>query len=129
MLKTFRVFSRAVNKRGYTVGITQNVKAENVQAAISTVINKSAKADLSGVIIHAVHEIKGGAVMQQMTLAEASLQAQQVEVISRMIEHMIERHHEEIDDHDLSVIAGLIKQLSSNVAVWLMTEEEKRGEQ
>ncbi|HGF2651761.1 TPA: hypothetical protein ACGAFY_005158, partial [Escherichia coli] len=63
------------------------------------------------------------------TLAEASLQAQQVEVISRMIERMIERNHEEIDDHDLSVIAGLIKQLSSNVAVWLMTEEEKRGEQ
>ncbi|EKC0352121.1 hypothetical protein OOS02_003595 [Escherichia coli] len=126
MLKTFRVFSRAVNKRGYTVGITQNVKAENVQAAISTVINKSAKAGLSGVIIHSVHEIKGGgAVMQEMTLAEASLQAQQVEVISRMIE----RNHEEIDDHDLSVIAGLIKQLSSNVAVWLMTEEEKRGEQ
>lgn len=59
MLKTFRVFSRAVNKRGYTIGITQNVKAENVQAAISTVINKSAKAGLSGVIIHAVHEIKG----------------------------------------------------------------------
>ncbi len=50
--------------------------------------------------------------MQQITLAEASLQAQQVEVISRMIE----RNHEEIDDHDLSVIAGLIKQLSSNVA-------------
>ncbi|EIV8277323.1 hypothetical protein ABGC51_004048 [Escherichia coli] len=67
--------------------------------------------------------------MQQMTLAEASLQAQQVEVISRMIERMIERNHEEIDDHDLPVIAGLIKQLSSNVAVWLMTEEEKRGEQ
>ncbi|EEC8910612.1 TPA: hypothetical protein KC759_005175 [Escherichia coli O146] len=67
--------------------------------------------------------------MQEMTLAEASLQAQQVEVISRMIERMIERNHEEIDDHDLSVIAGLIKQLSSNVAVWLMTEEEKRGEQ
>ncbi|EEQ9381606.1 hypothetical protein FIF84_005237 [Escherichia coli] len=67
--------------------------------------------------------------MQQITLAEASLQAQQVEVISRMIERMIERNHEEIDDHDLSVIAGLIKQLSSNVAVWLMTEEEKRGEQ
>ncbi|EFF4802813.1 hypothetical protein R8037_004155, partial [Escherichia coli] len=64
-----------------------------------------------------------------ITLAEASLQAQQVEVISRMIERMIERNHEEIDDHDLSVIAGLIKQLSSNVAVWLMTEEEKRGEQ
>ncbi|ENR9046709.1 hypothetical protein ACEX52_004934, partial [Escherichia coli] len=55
--------------------------------------------------------------------------AQQIEVISRMIERMIERNHEEIDDHDLSVIAGLIKQLSSNVAVWLMTEEEKRGEQ
>ncbi|EFI6017678.1 hypothetical protein ACQYWF_000235 [Escherichia coli] len=67
--------------------------------------------------------------MQEMTLAEASLQAQQVEVISRMIERMIARNHEEIDDHDLSVIAGLIKQLSSNVAVWLMTEEEKRGEQ
>ncbi|EEC8145011.1 hypothetical protein EFV10_12245 [Escherichia coli] len=67
--------------------------------------------------------------MQEITLAEASLQAQQVEVISRMIERMIERNHEEIDDHDLSVIAGLIKQLSSNVAVWLMTEEEKRGEQ
>ncbi|EGJ9167511.1 hypothetical protein IOC09_003078 [Escherichia coli] len=67
--------------------------------------------------------------MQQITLAEASLQAQQIEVISRMIERMIERNHEEIDDHDLSVIAGLIKQLSSNVAVWLMTEEEKRGEQ
>ncbi|EJT7283109.1 hypothetical protein PKO76_005272, partial [Escherichia coli] len=64
-----------------------------------------------------------------MTLAEASLKAQQIEVISRMIERMIERNHEEIDDHDLSVIAGLIKQLSSNVAVWLMTEEEKRGEQ
>ncbi|EMK8231925.1 TPA: hypothetical protein ACHJTD_004852 [Escherichia coli] len=62
--------------------------------------------------------------MQEITLAEASLQAQQVEVISRMIERMIERNHEEIDDHDLSVIAGLIKQLSSNVAVWLMTEEE-----
>ena len=59
MLKPFRVFSRAVNNRGYTVGITQNVKAENVQAAISTVINKSAKAGLSGVIIHAVHEING----------------------------------------------------------------------
>ncbi|EER9147952.1 hypothetical protein C3U77_005242 [Escherichia coli] len=58
MLKTFRVFSRAVNKRGYTVGITQNVKAENVQAAISTVIDKAVKAGLSGVIIHAVHEIK-----------------------------------------------------------------------
>lgn len=41
--------------------------------------------------------------MQEMTLAEASLQAQQVEVISRMIERMIERNHEEIDDHDLSV--------------------------
>ncbi|ENC8499091.1 hypothetical protein ABK513_003046 [Escherichia coli] len=67
--------------------------------------------------------------MQEITLAEASLQAQQVEVISRMIERMIEHNHEEIDDHDLSVIAGLIKQLSSNVAVWLMTEEEKRGEQ
>ncbi|EEC7245156.1 hypothetical protein ACI28F_005245 [Escherichia coli] len=67
--------------------------------------------------------------MQEMTLAEASLKAQQIEVISRMIERMIERNHEEIDDHDLSVIAGLIKQLSSNVAVWLMTEEEKRGEQ
>ncbi|EMQ9343625.1 hypothetical protein WI367_004312 [Escherichia coli] len=67
--------------------------------------------------------------MQQITLAEASLQAQQVEVISRMIERMIERNHEEIDDHDLSVIAGLIKQLSSNVAVWLMAEEDKRGEQ
>ncbi|EFA1041058.1 hypothetical protein DC373_001318 [Escherichia coli] len=67
--------------------------------------------------------------MQEITLAEASLQAQQVEVISRMIERMIERNHEEIDDHDLSVIAGLIKQLSSNVAVRLMTEEEKRGEQ
>ncbi|MCV0730381.1 hypothetical protein MLI38_018740, partial [Escherichia coli] len=26
MLKTFRVFSRAVNKRGHTIGITQNVK-------------------------------------------------------------------------------------------------------
>ncbi|EPE5354272.1 TPA: hypothetical protein ACNK0J_000739 [Escherichia coli] len=67
--------------------------------------------------------------MQEMTLAEASLKAQQIEVISRMIERMIERNHEEIDDHDLSVIAGLIKQLSSNVAVWLMTAEEKRGEQ
>ncbi|EOU7455364.1 hypothetical protein ACOD8S_005385 [Escherichia coli] len=67
--------------------------------------------------------------MQEITLAEASLQAQQVEVISRMIELMIERNHEEIDDHDLSVIAGLIKQLSANVAVWLMTEEEKRAEQ
>ncbi|EPY8185518.1 hypothetical protein ACXG2U_002782 [Escherichia coli] len=67
--------------------------------------------------------------MQEMTLAEASLQAQQVEVISRMIERMIERNHEEIDDHDLSVIAGLIKQLSANVAVWLMTEKEKRAEQ
>ncbi|EEQ1778400.1 hypothetical protein [Escherichia coli] len=67
--------------------------------------------------------------MQEITLAEASLQAQQVEVISRMIERMIERNHEEIDDHDLSVIAGLIKQLSANVAVWLMTEEEKRAEQ
>ena len=67
--------------------------------------------------------------MQEITLAEASLKAQQVEVISRMIERMIERNHEEIDDHDLSVIAGLIKQLSANVAVWLMTEEEKRGEQ
>ncbi|EMK4146584.1 hypothetical protein V8286_004261 [Escherichia coli] len=67
--------------------------------------------------------------MQEMTLAEASLQAQQVEVISRMIERMIERNHEEIDDHDLSVIAGLIKQLSANVAVLLMTEEEKRAEQ
>lgn len=62
--------------------------------------------------------------MQEITLAEASLKAQQVEVISRMIERMIERNHEEIDDHDLSVIAGLIKQLSANVAVWLMTEEE-----
>ncbi|EMA7805401.1 hypothetical protein ACO3RA_003842 [Escherichia coli] len=51
MLKTFRVFSRAVNKRGHTVGITQNVKAENVQAAISTVIDKAVKAGLSGVII------------------------------------------------------------------------------
>ncbi|EKP3243721.1 hypothetical protein P3K25_005519 [Escherichia coli] len=67
--------------------------------------------------------------MQEITLAEASLQAQQVEVISRMIERMIERNHEEIDDHNLSVIAGLIKQLSANVAVWLMTEEEKRAEQ
>ncbi|MEF9800638.1 hypothetical protein RBH38_28130, partial [Escherichia coli] len=26
MLKTFRVFSRAVNKCGHTIGITQNVK-------------------------------------------------------------------------------------------------------
>ncbi|HFG3152942.1 TPA: hypothetical protein ACGGIW_002333 [Escherichia coli] len=67
--------------------------------------------------------------MQEITLAEASLKAQQVEVISRMIERMIERNHEEIGDHDLSVIAGLIKQLSANVAVWLMTEEEKRAEQ
>ena len=54
--------------------------------------------------------------MQEITLAEASLKAQQVEVISRMIERMIERNHEEIDDHDLSVIAGLIKQLSAKRA-------------
>lgn len=54
MLKTFRVFSRAVNKRGYTIGITQDVKAANVQTAISTIINKSAKAGLSGVMIHSV---------------------------------------------------------------------------
>ena len=67
--------------------------------------------------------------MQEITLAEASLKAQQVEVISRMIERMIERNHEEINDHDLSVIAGLIKQLSANMAVWIMTEEEKRAEQ
>ena len=33
--------------------------------------------------------------MQEITLAEASLKAQQVEVISRMIERMIERNHEE----------------------------------
>ncbi|HFO5319181.1 TPA: hypothetical protein ACHJ8U_005163, partial [Escherichia coli] len=56
MLKTFRVFSRAVNKRGYTVGITQNVKAVNMQAAIDSVISNSGKAGLSHVIIAAVHE-------------------------------------------------------------------------
>lgn len=60
MLKTFRVFSRAVNKRGYTVGITQNVKAVNMQAAIDSVISNSGKAGLSHVIIAAVHELKGG---------------------------------------------------------------------
>ncbi|MBL6372934.1 hypothetical protein [Escherichia coli] len=59
MLKTFRVFSRAVNKRGYTVGITQNVKAVNMQAAIDSVISNSGKAGLSHVIIAAVHELKG----------------------------------------------------------------------
>lgn len=62
MLKTFRVFSRAVNKRGYTVGITQNVKAVNMQAAIDSVISNSGKAGLSHVIIAAVHELKGGGI-------------------------------------------------------------------
>ncbi|HCB9920156.1 TPA: hypothetical protein M2R06_004988, partial [Escherichia coli] len=86
MLKTFRVFSRAVNKRGYTVGITQNVKAVNMQAAIDSVISNSGKAGLSHVIIAAVHELKGGALMKEITLHEAAERAHQTEIICRLLE-------------------------------------------
>ncbi|EGJ9167766.1 hypothetical protein IOC09_003347 [Escherichia coli] len=60
--------------------------------------------------------------MQEISLEEASLKAQQVEVIIRMIE----RYNEEMDNNDIFVIAGLLKKLSGDVAVWLITEESTR---
>ncbi|BDE55468.1 hypothetical protein ACM3EB_004399 [Escherichia coli] len=58
MLKTFRVFARAVNLLGHTIGITQNVKAVNVQTAIAAVRSESSEYGLSQVIISAVYELK-----------------------------------------------------------------------
>ena len=58
MLKTVRVFARAVNPRGHTIGITQNVKAVNVQTAIAVVRSESSEYGLSQVIISAVYELK-----------------------------------------------------------------------
>ncbi|MBB7851698.1 hypothetical protein HEL69_016435 [Escherichia coli] len=62
--------------------------------------------------------------MQEISLEEALLKVQQVEVIIRMIE----RYNEEMDNNNIFVIAGLLKKLSGDVASWLITEE-RRGEQ
>ena len=58
MLKTFRVFARAVNPIGHTIGVAQNVKAVNVQTAIAAVRSESSEYGLSQVIISAVYELK-----------------------------------------------------------------------
>ncbi|ELE10486.1 hypothetical protein SK73_01606 [Escherichia coli] len=58
VLKTFRVFARAVNPLGHTIGIAQNVKAVNVQTAIAAVRSESSEYGLSQVIISAVYELK-----------------------------------------------------------------------
>ena len=58
MLKTFRVFARAVNPLGPTSGIAQNVKAVNVQTAIAAVRSESSEYGLSQVIISEVYELK-----------------------------------------------------------------------
>ncbi|EHB8338052.1 hypothetical protein JV532_003617 [Escherichia coli] len=62
--------------------------------------------------------------MQEISLEEALLKVQQVEVIIRMIE----RYNEEMDNNNIFVIAGLLKKLSGDVVSWLITEE-RRGEQ
>ncbi|HDT1896719.1 hypothetical protein BZL31_27435 [Escherichia coli] len=58
MLKTFRVFARAVNPLGHTIDIAQNVKAVNVQTAIAAVRSESSEYGLSQVIISEVYELK-----------------------------------------------------------------------
>ncbi|EMD4906406.1 hypothetical protein VQ404_005081, partial [Escherichia coli] len=50
--------ARAVNPLGHTIGITQNVKAVNVQTAIAAVRSESSEYGLSQVIISAVYELK-----------------------------------------------------------------------
>ena len=58
MNKSFRVFARAVNPCGRTIGITQDVKTVSIRQAISTVIRESTEYGLSRVIISAVRELK-----------------------------------------------------------------------
>ncbi|EIX4510166.1 hypothetical protein MKI77_004149 [Escherichia coli] len=58
MLKTFRVFARAVNGRGYTIGITQNVSAVNVKQAIEKVKRESQSAGLEEVRISTVYQVR-----------------------------------------------------------------------
>lgn len=58
MLKTFRVFARAVNARGYTIGITQNVNAVNAKQAIDKVRQVSQSAGLEEVRISTVYQVR-----------------------------------------------------------------------
>ncbi|END5730004.1 hypothetical protein ACNDUQ_001249 [Escherichia coli] len=61
MLKTFRIFARAVNARGYTIGITQNVSATSVNNAIEKVKKDSHSAGLTEVRIATVLQVRDAA--------------------------------------------------------------------
>ncbi|EFK2996294.1 hypothetical protein A8535_003704 [Escherichia coli] len=61
MIKRFRVFSRAVNARGYTIGITQNVSATSVNNAIDKVKKDSHTAGLTEVRIAHVLQLRNTA--------------------------------------------------------------------
>ncbi len=121
MLKTFRVFARAVNPIGHTIGIAQNVKAVNVQTAIAAVRSESSEYGLSQVIISAVYEFKRGALMQEITLHEAAERAHQTEIICRLLEV----YPNKITDADISALASLLARLSGSVASFLIEEESK----
>ncbi|EOM2950285.1 hypothetical protein ACNB5P_002234 [Escherichia coli] len=58
MLKTFRIFARAVNARGYTIGITQNVSTTSVNNAIEKVKKDSHSAGLTEVRIATVLQVR-----------------------------------------------------------------------
>ena len=57
MLKIFRVNGRAVNRRGYTVGITQNVSATSDKEAVAEVIRLSTILGFSQIRIVLVCEV------------------------------------------------------------------------
>ncbi|HCP5916372.1 TPA: hypothetical protein OEJ39_002014 [Escherichia coli] len=57
MLKTFRVSGRAVNSRGHTVGITQNVSATSDKDAVAHVISQSTIQGFSHIRIVLVCEV------------------------------------------------------------------------
>ncbi|HBC3225635.1 TPA: hypothetical protein ACHGD4_000004 [Escherichia coli] len=58
MIKTFRVFARAINTRGFTIGITQFVNAVNVKQAIDVVNRESLNAGLTDVRIYSVQQVR-----------------------------------------------------------------------
>ncbi|HCM1914242.1 TPA: hypothetical protein N3A33_000046 [Salmonella enterica subsp. salamae serovar 28:r:e,n,z15] len=56
-LKTFRINGRAVNKRGLTVGITQNVTATSDKEAVAEVTRLSTIKGFSHIRIVLVREV------------------------------------------------------------------------
>ncbi|EOV0287730.1 hypothetical protein ACOIPX_001085 [Salmonella enterica] len=56
-LKTFRINGRAVNKRGLTVGITQDVTATSDKEAVAEVTRLTTVKDFSHIRIVLVREV------------------------------------------------------------------------